>query len=121
SIRIPASCCGLFGLKPTRGRVTLAPFAGESWDGLSIGHAVTRTVRDSAAILDVTSGPFPGDPYVAPPPARTFLAEVGAGPGRVRVGLLGRPSRSDLSVDPECLQALDDAARVCERLGHHVE
>jgi Asp-tRNA(Asn)/Glu-tRNA(Gln) amidotransferase A subunit family amidase len=121
SIRIPASCCGLFGLKPTRGRVTLAPFAGESWNGLSIGHAVTRTVRDSAAILDVTSGPFPGDPYVAPPPARPFLHEIGADPGHLRVALLDKAPMSDVAVEPECAHALEGAARLLDTLGHHVE
>jgi Asp-tRNA(Asn)/Glu-tRNA(Gln) amidotransferase A subunit family amidase len=121
SIRIPSSCCGLFGLKPTRGRVTHAPFAGEAWNGMSMSHAVTRTVRDSAALLDVTSGPFPGDPYVAPPPARPYLEEIGADPGRLRIALLDRPPRDDIPVDPECLHALEDAARLCDSLGHQVE
>jgi amidase len=101
--------------------VTLAPFAGESWNGLSIGHAVTRTVRDSAAILDVTSGPFPGDPYVAPPPARPFLDEVGADPGHLRIALLDKAPMSDVAVEPECAHALEGAARLLDTLGHHVE
>jgi amidase len=121
SIRIPASCCGLFGLKPTRGRVTHAPFAGEAWNGMSMGHAVTRTVRDSAAILDVVSGPFPGDPYVAPPPARPYLEDVGADPGRLRIALLDRPPVSDVTLDAECADALESAARLLDTLGHHVE
>jgi Asp-tRNA(Asn)/Glu-tRNA(Gln) amidotransferase A subunit family amidase len=121
SIRIPASCCGLFGLKPTRGRITHAPFAGEAWNGMSMGHAVTRTVRDSAAILDVTAGPFPGDPYVAPPPARPYADEVGAPPGRLRVALVDRPPVVDLMVDPECRAALEGAARLLDTLGHDVE
>jgi Asp-tRNA(Asn)/Glu-tRNA(Gln) amidotransferase A subunit family amidase len=121
SIRIPASCCGLFGLKPTRGRVTHAPFAGESWAGMSNGHAVTRTVRDSAAILDVVSGPHPGDPYAAPTPARPFADEVGADPGRLRVALLDGPPMVDLVLDPECAHAVEDAARLLDTLGHRVE
>jgi amidase len=121
SIRIPASCCGLFGLKPTRGRVTHAPFAGEAWNGMSMGHAVTRTVRDSAAILDVASGPFPGDPYVAPPPARPYLEEVGADPGHLRIALLDRPPMSEVTLDPECADAVESAARLLDTLGHHVE
>ena len=78
SIRIPASMCGLFGLKPSRGRVSLGPDEGEAWAGLVVRHVITRTVRDSAAVLDVIAGPMPGDPYTAPPPRRPYLDEVGA-------------------------------------------
>jgi len=85
SIRAPAACCGLVGLKPTRARNTFAPFLGEGLGGLSTEHAVTLTVRDCAALLDATSGPGPGDPYTAPPPARPYREEVGADPGRLRI------------------------------------
>src|SRR6266545_165970 len=120
SIRIPASCCGLFGLKPTRARTPMGPDAGEGWGGASVGHAVTRTVRDSAALLDATSGPDVGDPYSAPPPTRPFLDEVGRDPGRLRIALTTRPWNGQ-DVDPECAEAARAAARLCERLGHRVE
>jgi Asp-tRNA(Asn)/Glu-tRNA(Gln) amidotransferase A subunit family amidase len=120
SIRIPASACGLFGLKPTRARNPMGPDVGEGWGGASIGHAVTWSVRDSAALLDATSGPDVGDPYWAPPPARPFLEEVGRDPGRLRIALNVTPWNGS-PVHPECAEAARAAARLCESLGHYVE
>jgi amidase len=121
SIRMPASACGLFGLKPTRGRVSLAPDLGESWAGLVARHVLTRSVRDSAAVLDLIAGPVPGDPYAAVQPARPFREEVGADAGRLRIGLRTR-TPGDLAVtDDECIAAAEDAATLLESLGHHVE
>jgi amidase len=121
SIRIPASACGLVGLKPSRGRTSLGPDLGEGWAGMSIEHAVTCSVRDSAAILDAVAGYAPGDPYVAPAPARPFREEVGAPPGRLRIGLLARAPGRELPVHPECTAAVREAARLLESLGHVVE
>ncbi|MBI3786202.1 MAG: amidase [Deltaproteobacteria bacterium] len=121
SIRIPAAHCGLVGLKPTRARNSFGPLAGDRWGGFSCEHVVTRSVRDCAALLDVTHGPTPGDPYFAPTPARPFLAEIGANPGRLRVGVHARPPRSDLDLHPDCAAAVAKVARALETLGHHLE
>ena len=120
SIRIPAANCGLFGLKPSRARNPAGPDVGEGWSGLACGHAVTRTVHDSAALLDATCGPAPGDPYWAPPPARPYLQEVGADPGRLRIALKKR-TLAGTPVHPECVKGVEAAAKLCEELGHHVE
>jgi amidase len=120
SIRIPASCCGLFGLKPTRARTPLGPDYGDLFSGLIADHAVTRSVRDSASLLDATSGPDVGDPYWAPPPERPFLQEVGQSPGKLRVAFTTK-AVGDISVHPDCIKAVQEAARLCASLGHEVE
>jgi amidase len=116
SIRIPASCCGLFGLKPTRGR---NPLAVEP-TGLTVEHALTRSVRDSAALLDATQGAEPGDPFDAPRPARPYLQEVGADPGKLRIAFTAA-TINGTPVDPDCVAGVHDAAKLCAGLGHEVE
>ncbi|MBI4184992.1 MAG: amidase [Proteobacteria bacterium] len=120
SIRVPAACCGLVGLKPSRGRNTFAPYLGEGAGGISAEHAVTRSVRDCAALLDAVAGPGEGDPYVAPAPARPYREEVGADPGRLSIAFTrGAPSRR--SVAPECVRLVEETARLLAGLGHRVE
>jgi amidase len=120
SIRIPASCCGLVGLKPTRGRNSLAPDIGDIAGGIICEHVVTRSVRDSAAILDATAGAVPGDPYTLPSPQRAFAAEVGRDPARLRIGL-GTVALTGVPAHRDCAAAAKAAALLCETLGHDVE
>jgi amidase len=121
SIRLPASFCGLVGLKPTRARTTLGPDFGELWGPTSHEHVLTRSVRDSAGILAAVCGAGVGDPYEIAPPARPYPEEIGAEPGRLRIGF--RTARCDGTGDshPDVVAAVQDAARLCESLGHHVD
>ncbi len=121
SIRIPASECGLVGLKPSRGRTSLGPDYGESWSGMVCEGVVSLSVRDTARALDAAAGAMPGDPYAAPPPLRPYAEEVTRDPGALRVGLCIEIPTSPGAVDPACRAAAERAARLLETLGHHVE
>ncbi len=120
SIRIPAACCGLFGLKPTRARNPLGPDYGDAGSGLAVEHAVARSVRDSAALLDATAGPDIGDPYWAPPPEGLYVDDVARDPAPLRIAISATPT-TEAKVDPVCRAALEETAKLCEDLGHHVE
>jgi amidase len=118
SIRIPASCCGLVGLKVSQGRISMGPYRDES--NLGVEHCVSRSVRDSARLLDATHGPGIGDVIIAPTPRRPFIEEVGADPGQLRIGLLDfNPRGGDVHVD--CVEGVHKTAKLLESLGHHVE
>ena len=121
STRVPASECGLVGLKSTRSRVSLGPEYGEVWQGLVNEHAVTRSVRDTTAILDAIAGPMPGDPYFATPPTRPFLEEVGSDPGILRIGLLAHFPGQTVPLHPDCVTAVQTTARLLSSLGHRLE
>ncbi|MGC8119785.1 amidase [Marinobacter sp. VGCF2001] len=120
SIRIPAAYNGLFGLKPSRGRISVGPHAGEAWTGASTDHVVSRTVRDSAAMLDVLSGPASGDPFIISKPASPWADLMQQSPGRLRIGVF-TSSPYDTEVAPECVAAVEETARLLESLGHEVE
>jgi amidase len=120
SIRIPAAYSGVFGLKPSRGRISAGPFAGEAWTGASMDHVVTRTVRDSAAMLDVLAGPATGDPFRIPQPSAPYGELMQQTPRPLRIGIF-TSSPYDTEVARECVEAVEDTARVLENLGHTVE
>ncbi|HYW02527.1 MAG TPA: amidase family protein [Gammaproteobacteria bacterium] len=120
SIRIPASCCGLFGLKPTRARTPAGPDRGEGWSGMSCNHVISRTVRDSAALLDATAGDEAGAPYCCAPQPRPFLSALERPGPRLRIAFSAR-APNGAEVDPECVRAVENAASLCRELGHEVE
>lgn len=124
SIRIPAACCGLFGLKPSRGRNPLGPLFGDLGSGIIYEHVVSRSVRDSAAMLDATSGPDVGDPYFVRPPERPYFEEISHDPGKLRIGFIDRLPRGwHETTEPhaDCVAGVHDAAKLCEVAGHDVE
>jgi len=119
SIRIPASCCGLFGLKPTRARIPLGPLVGEGWGSMGTAHVLTRSVRDSALFLDISHGPAAGDPYFAPHFSGSYVEEVSNHPGALKIAVQKTPL-SGVAVDPDCLEALDKSIHLLEKLGHQI-
>ncbi|HEY7845171.1 MAG TPA: amidase, partial [Bradyrhizobium sp.] len=120
SIRIPASACGVFGLKPTRARTPMGPDRGEGWGGFSCGHVVSISVRDSAAMLDAIAGPELTSIYHAPPPERPFAEEARREPGRLRIAFTDKSPYGE-AIDPEVAAAVRDVATMLEKVGHHVE
>lgn len=121
SIRIPAACCGLVGLKPTRQRISEGPLIGDVMSGLTVELVVARSVRDVAAVLDEVQGPAPGDPYVAPPPLRPYRDELNAGAGKMRVGLMTDALGADIEIAHEVVEAARAAAELIGNLGHEVD
>ena len=119
SIRVPASCCGVFGLKPTRGRTPSGPDVGDLWRGFAQEHVLTRSVRDSAAMLDAIAGPDVGAPYWAPPIERPYLQEVTAEPGRLRIAFTSHPFLGK-DVHEDCKKGLKATVRLLEQLGHEL-
>ena len=117
SIRIPSACCGLFGLKPTRGRTPSGPHEGEYWQGATVQHVITRSVRDSAAMLDLTQGFDPGAPFKLAPPAQSYLKAMERPPQKLRIAYNTR-SPIDSDVDPRCTAAVMETARILENMGH---
>jgi amidase len=120
SIRIPSSMCGLFGLKPSRGRISHGPGESDPWGGFVMRHVVARSVRDSAAVLDVLQGYATGDPYTAPPPQRPYTQELGTEPGQLRIGVRTSTPGAIATTDPICVAAAQDVAALLETLGHTV-
>jgi amidase len=122
SIRIPASCCGLVGLKPSRGRTSLGPLIGDTMSGLTVDLVVSRSVRDVATALEATHGPGPGDPYVAPAPFRPYTEELGADPGSLRIAVVTEATGAGhIEIDPAVVSATREAAKLLEGLGHGVD
>lgn len=121
SIRVPAANCGLVGLKPARGRISLAPGVVDYWYGGATIHCVSHSVRDTAALLDATAGHLPGEPYTPPPPARPFLEEAGADPGRLRIAMVTDTPVHGTPVDPQVRAAVERTAHVLESCGHVIE